>query len=191
VLKQVAAMESLPAWDDKPGVAKLADRLLADHDALAQRYIDFVERIEDIRQPFIEPSEITTGAEYEAMVQFAREVTKFKKAERAAVAAFHRGDRKPLQALVWSSYYSGWLDPSAHALLGKRKKRIRKHPNHDAAREAGVIRQFLRRLYPQVRPAEVRARAIAIAAERAHVDVASLRQYLNRPRGDPHRLPSI
>src|SRR5260221_9999840 len=132
-------MESLPAWDDKPGVAKLADRLLADHDALAQRYIDFVERIEDIRQPFIEPSEITTGAEYEAMVQFAREVTKFKKAERAAVAAFHRGDRKPLQALVCSSYYSGWLDPSAHALLGKRKKRIRKHPNHDAARAAGTI----------------------------------------------------
>src|SRR5258706_16424460 len=178
-------MESLPAWDDKPGVAKLADRLLADHDALAQRYIDFVERIEDIRQPFIEPSEITTGAEYEAMVQFAREVTKFKKAERAAVAAFHRGDRKPLQALVWSSYYSGWLDPSAHALLGKRKKRIRKLPNHDAAREAGGVPQFLRRLYPPVRPAERRARAIANPPERAQRDRASPPPRPHRPRGEP------
>src|SRR5258708_17234574 len=134
-------MESLPGWDDRPGVAKLADRLLADHDALAQRYIDFVERIEDIRQPFIEPSEITTGAEYEAMVQFAREVTKFKKAERAAVAAFHRGDRKPLQAFVWSSYYSGCLDPWSHALLGIRKKLLTNHHNLDSDRSRSLMLQ--------------------------------------------------
>jgi hypothetical protein len=168
---------TLPNWNDKAGVAKLASGIIAE------------------RNPFIDYGDYIINAD---------EFFKFVRAEEAAVEAALHGDRVPLAKLLQGEH-GKWLQPStgnliADILLGRhkrkrggqkmtREKRLEKNPIHQAAIDFNVLRRRLQQLYPEQRVAAVRERAIEIiAAERTGVTSEALRHYSNRAENAPQRI---
>jgi hypothetical protein len=135
-------------------------------------------------------------------------------AESAALDAAERGDIVPLIKLIT------WLPPEDMAKLSPEALRLiadlllvnlpkasklpldrgrpkmteaerrKASPVHDAADEVPLIIPILARMYPERSRAEVRRRAVEVAAIRHGVNFETLLLYVNRPRKDRRRIHS-
>jgi hypothetical protein len=169
-----------PKWNDEKGVAKLADEIIADAEADAER----ISRI--LTRSVPPPGKL-----------------RFRFAETDAVNAGLRGDVAPLAKLLLDENWQ-WLDPEtrkvmSEAMLGKSagrpkmtsEKRATTTPIHRAEDEALTLKSRLPEFYPGIPRAAVRERAMEIAAKRTGVPLEALRRQLNRSRKDPHRIPRV
>jgi hypothetical protein len=187
-------MVQRPPWRDEDGVAKLAiaeleDAALADECQFAMLPWD--------THPSMPISEFFDGV------------------EREAVAAFKRGNVKPLAALLRPDHpmnkypikgrtLISTLAPSTWQLIsdllaGRRKGkrgRPRKteeerraiNPVHDATDAVVVIEQILRKHYPEQDKQQIRDRALQIVEHRSGISQNTLAARLKRSKHD-HRLP--
>jgi hypothetical protein len=171
---------TLPKWNDEKGVAKLADEIIADAEAHAERISRFLTRIVP------PPGKL-----------------RFEFAETDAVKAALRGDVAPLAKLLLDENWQ-WLDPDtrkvmSEAMLGKSagrpkmtsEKRAATTPIHRAEYEALILQSRLPKVYPEIPRAAVRERAKEIAAKRTGVPLEALRRQLNRSSKDPHRIARV
>jgi hypothetical protein len=131
-------------------------------------------------------------------------------AEEAAVKTALRGNTAPLAALLRDEN-AHWLKPETRELVdqfmtgardpktGRRKgkdgrpkmtmaARLAANPIHQAAGDARLIQQELRKLYPEQKVAIVRKFTRAFVAERAGITVEKLNGYLARARHSPQRI---
>jgi len=135
-------------------------------------------------------------------------------AESSALDAAERGNIVPLIKLIT------WLPPEEMAKLSPEALRLiadlllvylpkasklprgrgrpkmteaerrKASPVHDAADEVPLIIPTLARMYPERSRAEVRRRAVEVAAIRRGVNFETLLLYVNRPRKDRRRIHS-
>ena len=169
---------SLPNWDDKEGVARLADEIVAEREAKARPFIEY-------------------GA---AALSGDEEPYKFIRAQRFAVRAAKRGNPVPLNNLL-SEYADcfDWFDRETLELAaevnrpkkrGGQKKtwhqRFEAIVTHKAAANFQFLWKRLRELYPSIR--SVRERAIEIAAAQLGINSETLRNYVNRSRQARQRI---
>jgi hypothetical protein len=198
----VMLKRTLPDWDDKEGVTRLADELITEVEARAQRFIDYGDRVAADEDDRLSDED----AHWPAADR--KKLAKFIQAERAAVEAAECGNPAPLNDLL--DEYADCLDWFKRETLrlaselNKPKKRGGQKKTRDQRLEAVVTHRAaanfqllwgcLRELYPNVRAVRkrgidsVRERAIEIAAARAKVNVGTLTTYVNRSRKARQRL---
>lgn len=188
---------ALPNWSDEKGVAKLVKEILAERQITADRFRNF--------QPRYNPPLDDDDAAVESII-----------AEKSAVAVAYRGDIVPLTELLRDPHRN-WLLPNTVELVvefmtgkrnpqtgrpkgkpkgkgavGRRKmtseQRLAANPIHRAAFEATVLKQELRQRYRSQKAAEVRERALELAAKRNNVELGRLRRHLKLSKNDRRRL---
>jgi hypothetical protein len=159
-------MISIPRWSDERAV-----ELLAESDLVSAE-------VEEARRRSAEPKVVMVGT--------------FKDALRRAPKT---SAKKP----GWAETYE-FITSILYESISRRRRRGRPRmsdaerrkasPVHDAADEVAPIIAVLARLYPERAPAEVRRRAIEVAAARRGVDPETLLRYVSRARKDRHRIPT-
>jgi hypothetical protein len=98
----VMLKRTLPDWDDKEGVTKLADELIKEVEARAQRFIDYGDWVAADEDDRLSDED----AHWPAADR--KKLAKFIRAERAAVEAAERGNPAPLNDLL--DEYADCLD---------------------------------------------------------------------------------
>ena len=195
---------ALPDWNDEVGMAKLADEIVARHERHTKNLIAYGEEVLDVT-PFLDDDGNLLD---DNGVALEIEITRFQRAERAAVAAVRRGDTAQLAKLTLHENWD-WMDTRTREIIarhltsekqrkrGQRKRgrpkmtpeqRFASNPIHEAAVTMQMIRRELRRLYPEQAAAAVRERATTLAANQIGVEAEALRLHCNRSRRDRHRL---
>jgi hypothetical protein len=186
-------LRRLPDWDNKEGVAKLADELVAEREARIRPFRDYGAADGGNRlSPFDEDAH-WPDAERKKLRRFIR-------VQRDAVRAAERGDPTPLNDLL-DEYadYVDWFEPETLRLAvevykpkkrGGQKKtryqRIEATVTHRAAANFQYLRRHLRELYPSIR--SVSDRAIEIAAAQVGMSSEKLRNHVNRSRKARQRI---
>jgi hypothetical protein len=197
-----------PNWVDEKGVAELAGEIIALREAEAQTtwqaFIDFADGAA------ADGDDLTSEEYAHWPVADRNKLTKFIRAEAAAIEAALHGNPAPLADLLLSEHWE-WLQPGTRSLVAElltdkrnlstgqpkrhpgrppmtREERFAANRIHGAAANAQFLQRHLRQIYPGIARAAVRARAVEIAAERADIATEKLQDHLRRSRNDRRRL---
>jgi hypothetical protein len=168
--------QSLPPWDDERAAEKLAESCIvsAGIDHLRRRWRD--AEPEDMVVSEIE----VVGTLKDAILRSRKTAT----------------EKPPTWAETWT-FFTSLLEvheprqqrrrPRGRPKMTEAERR-KKYPVHDAADEVPLIVSILSLLYPERRSAEVRRRAVEVAAIRHSVSFETLLLHVNRPRKDRRRI---